>query len=179
MSSSTTVLLAMGPAAITGIVGYAGARLQARTAENQARVEIDRLRLEQADTARHQRQTAYHDFLLLLQGLDAMVVGLFVEPWSKDAFARWLGQFHHHYGCIDLYGTDTVRSAATRVKAVLDDIGNGARQRGADVDAFVEHFAAAYYDNREHLIAAVEETLNMMRQDILPRSDDAGLRTER
>jgi hypothetical protein len=170
MDSLSTVLLAVGPAAITGLVGFAGARLQAQTAQKQARNEIDRLLLEQGDTARQQRQAAYHDFVTLLYRLDAMVVGLVAEPWSKETFSSWLEQFHLYFGCIDLYATDDVRSSATQIKTVLDEIGSKAREHGTDVDTFVRHFPTTYHDNRQSLIAAVEQTLNLMRHDIVHQS---------
>lgn len=163
MSGATAVLLALGPAIVTGLVGYRSAMLQAAVSIQGVEAENERLRDERRESERQRRLGGYHDFLSLMHRLDAMMAGF--SPLSKEAFDAWLDHFQSLYGGIDLYGSDAVRGQLVSVKDVLDEIGTEARrQRGND--AFEKRFAAVYPAHRDRLIEAVGGVLEEMRGDV-------------
>lgn len=84
MSDATTVALALGPALITGVVGYCGARLQTAVAIRQVESENEHLRAQYEEAERQRRLDGYHELLTLLYRLDAMMAGF--APLSKEAF---------------------------------------------------------------------------------------------
>ena len=160
------VLLAVGPAIVTGLAGYTGARLQAKTARQEMQGEIERLRMQQRDQMRQQRQETYHELLSLFYRLDSMVSDL-AKPLSRKSFADWVDKFNHQFSCIDLFGTDSVREAARRAKVVVGQIGLEARKESAQVDHFINCFVKAYRSHRESLDKAVGDTIEAMREDLL------------
>jgi hypothetical protein len=163
MNGTTAVLLALGPAIVTGVVGYRGAMLQAAVSIKGVEAENERLRQEQREGERQRRLGSYHDFLSLMHRLDAMMAGF--APLSKEAFDGWLDAFQSLYGGIDLYGSDSVREQLAKAKDVLDEIGTEARrERGGE--SFERRFAAAYPAGRRRLIEAVGLVLEEMRRDV-------------
>ena len=169
MSTSTTALLAIGPAVATGALGYAVARLQSNASALQSEAETERLRRQHAESARQQRQAAYHDLLALMYRLDGLMAGMAPEPYTKAALDRWLGQFQLLYGAIDLFGTDPVRQEIVGIRRELDAIGAAARRRAGSTRAadFSDHFADAYGDGRTKLVAAVASVIDAMRADVM------------
>lgn len=161
------VVLAVVPAIVTGLGGYTGARLQAKTAQQGMKAEIERLRMQQHDQMRQQRQETYHALLSLFYLLDSMVSDLGAKPLSKEGLAEWVDRFYLQFGCIDLFGTDSVRETARGAKIVIGVIGQEAREESARVDDFVGHFIKAYRKHREKLDKAVGETTEAMRTDLL------------
>jgi len=137
MTGSETVLLALGPAAITGLLGAFVARLQTRTNIRQAELVTERLRLQQAESRRQRREKAYNDFPGLMYRLDAMVGG--VGTLSKDSLDRWLLDFQILYGGIELFGEAHARD---RLPAVLDAMNAiGSQARRARSQPFEQSFA--------------------------------------
>jgi hypothetical protein len=162
MNGTETVFLALGPAVVTGILGYAVARLQARVALAQAAAENGRLRLQYAETRRDHRQRSYHDFLSLMYRLDSMIGGLSVL--SEEDFARWIGDFQRVYGGIELFGASPVRDRLPAVRDAVNAIGEAATYR--DVESFESAMRDAYRDGRGRLISAVDELIESMRTDV-------------
>lgn len=160
------VLIAVGPAVVTGLAGYTGAMLQAKTARQKMRGEIEQLLLRQHDQMRQQRQDTYYKLLSLFYRLDSMVSDL-AKPLSKRAFADWIDTFNNQFSCVELFGTDPVREAAAGAKVVIGEIGQEARQESARVDDFINHFAEAYRNHRESLEGTVRDTIEAMRADLL------------
>lgn len=169
MSAATTGLLAVGPAVVTGILGYAIARLQTKASVQQSASETERLRRQHAEAARQQRQTAYHDLLALMYKLDSLLTGIGPDPLSKPALDAWFGQFQLLYGAIDLFGTDAVRRDIVGIKAELDAMGVVARRQagGTRSSGFVDEFGNAYAAGRGRLIAAVDRVIDSMRADVM------------
>lgn len=163
MSDATTVLLTLGPAIVTGAVGYSSARLQARSAFEHVAGELDRLRQEQHESERQRRLTSYLDFLTLVYRLDAMMAGF--APLSKEAFEGWLDSFQSLSAGIDLFGSEHVHASLSAVNEVLDQIGIRARHSRSS-EPFEQKFAAAYFHRRADLADAMEAVAGEMRRDV-------------
>lgn len=163
MSDATTVLLALGPAAITGVVGYVAARAQSRAAIRSAEIENERLRLDHREAERQGRKETYHQLLTLLHRLDAMMAGF--ADLSQESFSRWLSDFESASGAVDLFGGIQVRRELRGVRERIDEIGLRARRRDGRT-SFETLFAEAYRDGRAPLTAAVDRTLEAMRSDV-------------
>lgn len=180
MSASTTALIAIGPAVVSGALGYAVARLQSKATTAQSEAETERLRRQHAEAARQQRQAAYHELLALMYRLDSLVAGMGPDPFSKSALDGWLGQFQLLYGSIDLFGTDAVRQETAAIKREIDAIGAAARRRagGTRSTGFAEEFVPAYVDGRAKLRVAVGNVVDAMRIDVMSLAgSDAGVRS--
>ncbi|HZV72944.1 MAG TPA: hypothetical protein VFF79_04440 [Conexibacter sp.] len=165
MSAGTTIVLTLGPAAITGLVGYAVARTHVGITEVQVAAERDRLRTEHAEAARQSRQAAYHAFLTLLYRLDMLVSGFGSEDFSDAVFKHWADEFLQLCGGIGLSSEPPVRAALHDVRNVIDAIGLAAVSTH-DHRPFAESFAAAYRAQRGALDGSMSALLTAMQVDV-------------
>lgn len=168
MGDAATVLLALGPAAITGLLGYYGARLQAQTSLEQAAAQTRELLLQHSEGKRQHRQGTYHEFLRLMYGLDLMLGGF--APLSRQAFDTWLAEFQSLYGGMDLFGSRDVRALMPAMRNALDQIGLQA-QRDRGSAPFEERFAAAYRRDRGRISDAMTAITDAMRADVFRDSE--------
>jgi hypothetical protein len=162
MTGATAVLLALGPAVVTGLVGYRSAMVQAAVSMRGVEAENERLVGQHREDERQRRLTGYHDFLTLIYRLDAMMAGF--APLSQDAFEEWLDNFQRLYGAINLTASEPVRVRVAEMKAALDAIGMEACRIGGDA-SFERKFADSYLRGRERPIQAVAEVIEEMRKE--------------
>jgi hypothetical protein len=169
VSSGTTIALTLGPAAITGLVGFAVARTQVGIARVQVAAERDRLRMEHAEAARQSRQAGYHALLTLLYRLDMLVGGFGSEAFDDAAFKRWIDDFLNLCGGIDLAANPPVRAALRDLRGTIDAIGMAA-VAGQDHRPFAESFAAAYRVQRAAIDTSIAALLGTMQTDVQPNA---------
>jgi hypothetical protein len=161
-----TVALSLGPAVITGMVGYFAARQQSQVLIRQTREETERLRIDHAETSRRRRESVYRDLLSLMHRLDLMIGGFGRE--EDGDLEDWLNDFQTLWGAIALCGGPDVRAALAEVQRTVDDVGQAARSGPAS--SFDALFAKAYRANHERLAHQVEDLIDAMRADVSPSS---------
>lgn len=156
----------LGASAITGAVGYFGARLQAAASIRQVDAENERLRVQNAEDHLRNRQTTYHRLLDLLHNFD-------IAAWSgpgvgQSAFQTFLFEFGHlHNGAI-LFGTDDVSTAAKNLGAA---IGQVEFHVGIGTTPFDEALSEGL-DAMGHEIATARRNLTeAMRRDVAPQGE--------
>jgi hypothetical protein len=120
------VATTLGASFITGTVGYFSARWQGRVGLEQARMEIERLRIQHREDHLRNRQSTYHEFL------DQVVTGermreetqiIFGDQSSDEEASQRLDEmrrnFRHLLNGVRLFGTEDVRAAADAIDEVF------------------------------------------------------------
>jgi hypothetical protein len=171
-SAGTTIVLTLGPAAITGMVGFAVARTQIGIARAQVAAERDRMLLEHAEVGRQSRRAAYHELLTLLYRLDMLVGGFGPEVFADATFKRWADELMELCSRIELAAEVPVRSALRDVRRLIDAVGLAA-VKGQDSRPFAERFAIAYRAQRGALDATIGVLLSVMQVDLQPATGAA------
>lgn len=160
MPAWATVLIAIGPAAVTGFVAWFGARYQRDTSLAETDQATLRLRVEHAENERQHRQGVYHDFLKLLNAQDAMMSGW--APLDEQRYNEWLGAHYALFQGIHLFGDQLVRDALSPLTALLSEVG-GEAGRGDPSVPFHERMKSAYLKRRAEIIVAEAGLTEAMR----------------
>lgn len=162
----TTVLVAIGPATVTGLVGWFGAKKNgeialsqaeknAEVAIAQAKVPIDQIGLSEAISDRRGRENAYHDLLDWLRTFDVAEGRVAV---TTPEITEWRVKFDHAVNAVVLLGAEGVPEAADKCAIIVHNIMTNSagvdRAFAADHDAFAE---------------ALADLLSAMRDDVSPR----------
>jgi hypothetical protein len=163
MSDLATVLLALGPATITGLVGYFAVRFQRDTSKAETEAATERLRVEYEEKERARRQDAYHDFLILLEEHDAMMTGY--APRDDAAYRDFRNRFYAGYQGIHLFGAEEVRDAVGGVAGALGDLALHA-QETAEGKPLVQAMAAVYSAHVQEITAQTALLTMAMRDDV-------------
>jgi hypothetical protein len=162
-----------GPAAVTGAVGYLGARLQYRSAIRQAEVGLETLQVQHREDHLRNRQTTYHGLLNAVRSLDIM---MYREPPPTLAdLGTWLTNIDDLLNGAVLFGTTPVREAADAFAATLGKLPVVAEERHAAKRDF-EQFKAAYEDLRSEVRDGFRGLVDAMRTDVAPGNDPPGLK---
>jgi hypothetical protein len=149
----TTVLVAIGPAGITGLLGYYGAKRTADTAERQANAPLAQITLQRALEDQRQRQEAYHDLVDKLRDFETAEGRVAA---TTPEIARWRYQFDHVLNGVRLFGAGEVPAAAEHASEVVH-----AMLTSRDTDR-------AFLEGRADLQSAHAALVEAMRQDVAP-----------
>jgi hypothetical protein len=118
MSDTATVLIAIGPAAITALVAYFAARFQRDTSKAETEAATLR-RIEHDEAKRSHRQGLCHNFLILLVELAGMMKGF--APLDEARVQGWLASFYAQSQGLQLYGAQGMRDALTPLGGAIGE----------------------------------------------------------
>ena len=178
MAGWTIVATTLGASAITGAVGYWSAWLQSRVGLEQARVELERLRIQHREDHLRNRQTTYHLFLDATTDAERLREGtraIFDATPLDDSALRRLDEqqttFRHLLNGVRLFGTANVRTAADTVDAAYVSFTvewwtriRTARQQGLDV----KQADVLPMEQMETVQDAIVQLVDAMRADVAP-----------
>jgi hypothetical protein len=181
MNDWATVAIALGPAGITGLVGYYAAKFARDSSKEETRAATERIRLEHAEAMRSHRQTVYHDFLTLLERHNLMMFGF--APRDQHLYEEWLDKFYAQYHGLHLFGAQGVRDALGALVDVLTAAGSEALG-GAPEDQplEVEHMVSVWPRHMEAFAEVTADLTIAMREDVaagLPPPADLGALEDR
>lgn len=164
MSNATTVLLATGPAAITGltagVAGYLTARLGSESSIRQADVQIEQLNLQNCESNRRERQAAYHQLLNHLRLGNEMLVSLvLVGQLDYEKSGPWSATFDDLANAVALYGTELVRQRVDELSTFINSL---QLNRPDQPDALTARQKLSAYDTRRRSL------VDAMREDVAP-----------
>lgn len=173
MTDWTVVLTAFSTSAVTGLLGYYGARTQSKVGVRAVEAENERLRLEHEEGWLRDRRDCYQKLLDLLEGHEAMMIG-FGPKLTEDNYDRWDMDFRAARNTVRLMAPATVDTALDEVAHVLWKAGE--TFAGAGVQGrFAENMEAAFEPHRAECSSKVDALAAAMNADITRR--DIGARS--
>jgi hypothetical protein len=165
MTDWTTVLVAVGPAAVTGLVGYLTARRNAAVALAGLTSENQRLREQYKEDHLRNRQTTYHDLLVaearLQEVLRTYRGGQAVDPKQSE---RYDDLVKAGIGAM-IFGTDQVRAGARLLLNLYAEIAD---------QVTTYDFGTKLLEERDEDITSARIALtDAMRGDVAPQPRDS------
>jgi hypothetical protein len=182
MADWTTVAVAgisAGAGVVGGVLGFYGARLQARTGLAQAQLqasvgirqadaETQRLREQLAETHLTNRQGAYHQFL----NHERRLAKLFEHgspPIEPEAWSAWQDEFLNLFNALILFGTEEVRDEVADFRRLVSrftfDFFKRIDDKKEPFEVAIRHEYGNYF---EPIWEARERVANAMRNDVAP-----------
>jgi len=150
-------------AAVTGLAGYGGARLQGRVALAQSRAQTAQAKAERDQTALERRQSAYHDLLDVIRGLQGQVYGS--EPMTIGDLTAWNSTYQHLLNGVQLVGVEPVRSAARDFDDVVRNLSGRIPSNEASFQSAIQ---AAYDQSQAEITASFRALIVAMSADVAP-----------
>jgi hypothetical protein len=173
MSDTATVLIAIGPAAITALVAYFAARFQRDTSKAETEATTLRIRIEHDEAKRSHRQGVYHNFLILLVELAGMMKGF--APLDEARLQGWLASFYAQSQGLQLYGAQGMRDALTPLGGAIGEALVEA-EKGDKRLPLYERMKVAYGRHEGEIVVATIELTEEMREDVAPEMVDPLIR---
>ena len=160
MEVDLTVVLT---AAVTGLAGYGGARLQGRVALAQSHAQTAQAEAERDHTALQKRQGAYHDLLDVIRALQGQVYSS--NPMTPDDLTAWNSTYQHLLNGVQLVGVESVRLAARGFDDVIQSLGG---RIPANPPSFQAAIQTAYEQSETEITTSFRELINAMSADVAP-----------
>jgi hypothetical protein len=160
MEVDLTVVLT---AAVTGLAGYGGARLQGRVALAQSRAQTAQAKAERDHTALEKRQGAYHDLLDVIRALQGQVYDS--NPMTPGDLTTWNNTYQHLLNGVQLVGVESVRLTAQGFDDVIQSLSG---RLPANPPSFQIAIQTAYEQSEAEITKSFRELINAMSADVAP-----------
>jgi hypothetical protein len=168
MTDEATVAIALGPAAITAVVAYFGARFQRETSTAETEAATLRVRIAQAEAERARLQGVYHEFMVLLTHYVAIMNDFL--PTTEAEFHAWLDKYYTALEAVRLDSGEGVSKALEDLSIALDALASSAPRR--DDMSELESFKLAYPAHAKAISDEKWKLLAAMRAEVAARSRD-------
>jgi hypothetical protein len=173
-STDWTVVLTAGlsvlGALFGGLLGYLGARQQARVSIRQTEAENERLRDQHREDHLRNRQGTYHRFLTLDRKYVAVFRGNLTlgRSATEEEAAAVVDAYEEASDGVVLFGTESASAAVLELQELWRSVLEEMNQRGGGGTDFQRVASEVVGERREELRAARRQVIEAMRTDVAP-----------
>jgi hypothetical protein len=150
-------------AVLVGVIGFFSTRMTAKVAVRQSEEETTRLKAEQEEARKKERQVRYHD-LLSHERAFFNLTDAERGQISLDDFDEWQKKLNEFLTGVMLFGTAPTAAASADLFRIVGEVSSDARNR-AGID-FEESLSQAFENHNKEWRLARRRLLDEMREDV-------------
>jgi hypothetical protein len=167
----TQIVLTLGPAIVTGAVGYVVARKNADVELRRVEAENERLRAQHREDHLRNRQGTYHRLIDQELGLQRLFATGRAERLTRDEWDAWAAEHQFLLTGVVLFGTTEAARATEHLRSIHEQLYDSYLSNAdayPNLSDFHDHMLAALQKHHAQLMAARTTLLTVMRADVAP-----------